>query len=322
MTPTTLADRFRNVTTHPKGIKSEFLIASLQRAKRYVLDDKATVLAVDLSHSNPRHMADMLETLTLLHDDIWFEMPSQTLLKAKAHFSPHKSEDRPKDARTALLISRHNTGLKLWCIEDSSDSLDGTTFAWPISFDIAQAGTFTSFMAPDATQEAWGYLPTAGSLNRLLGSCQITAHPSFAARLGSDGIHSMAQELSGLPRLAIALLTMLTHVADISPAQRPQGLVRHNGTLTNKLSTHTLTYRLPKRIRNPLAYVRGQVASHHKRLHEVAPHYRHLTYRPSTPGWEPVIIADSTYYRKLIPPHLRGNPDLGVVTHDHTRITA
>lgn len=329
MTNTTLADRFLHQRTfdNPFGkigpIDNTSVQAILRRAERYVLDDAATRMAVDLSHASPKQVEQMISLAWPAAGAVWVEMPAVTMLQRRAALHPGHSyqaaiDERDPNARTAMLVERQPERLVIWLVEDVAKE-DYTpkepSFAWVLGYHIYREPQLTA-QDLDQIKIIWGYTEPA-KVDVLARRGYVSMSASIAQRLGQKGIYEVATEMAGFTRLSLAILTMLNTIATVEPATRPAGLRLVSGGHSRPyLSRSLVTVRVPKRVRDTRRWAQKQIATAHRRLHEVRAHWRHLKHQPRRPGWEAIEIDGTAYWRRVIDAHLRGDAELGVVSHD------
>lgn len=329
---------------------NEELRSYLRTARKYVLDDEATRLASNLSCSSPEQVARMLEVAVPPANVTWIEMPSAVMLDARrrakdtAGFTEAQEaymDRRPADCRIGLLIIQdpglHKDGnvWGLYAVEHGDTVAEH--FTWPIGFMVATEGR--PFLPDEShdlgplteefmTAKVWGYHETAPAL-KVLNGRGFVIMPSTYSRTERtkelvDGIAATAmQELSGITRLAVACLAMLNAVPVIETEGRPPGSRLLKGGRTAPLyARSTVSLSIPRRVRAKEAFARRAIAAEVKRkkLHEVRPHFRHLTRKPAQDGWTQAIhpLTLQPCWRKKIDGHLRGDPELGVVEHRTT----
>lgn len=342
-TDQTLAERFRD----PKNDGEVWLARELGQAhvpnnvpvrrimldaKRYVMDDDACRLAVDISESMPRQVLHQLDAIEMPAPSIWIEFSSRTLTNQRLKYGTFEDEvaERPETARCGMLIQQrpHDGLIQTWCIEDGDPeefgSREGMIVAWPLSYVISTKGPVQRFLAyPQMNGLVWGYHPKSEDLDLLDGRAAGTMDPSYMKIFGEKGALKIMTELRGWTRLTVAMLALFSTVATIEEVPRPPGQVRLGGSMRPKLKSDRLVIYVPKGIRKPVPWAKKAIsrAAQHKRpLHEVSKHWRHLEKMPSTPGWEPVLIGNKHMWRKEIAWHLRGDPALGVVEHRETYV--
>ena len=341
-TDATLAERFRD----PKNDGEVWLARELGHrhvpdnnpvrrfmleAKRYVMDDDALRLAVDLSESMPRQVLHQLDAIEMPAKSVWIEFSSAALTKQRLKYGTLEDvpADRPDTARCGMLIHEREPGLiQTWCIEDGDPdefkARDGMIVAWPLSYAINLPGPVEMHRAPkDFNGIVWGYGQLADDLQVLDGRAWPTMDPSYKRVFGESGARKIMYELRGWTRLTVAMLALFSTVATIEEVPRPEGHVRLGGMVRPRLKSDRLVIYVPRTIRKPVPWARKAIhraAQHKRRLHEVSRHWRHLEKRPSAPGWEPVLIGNKHMWRKEIEAHLRGDPNLGVVEHRETYV--
>jgi hypothetical protein len=337
----TLAERFRD----PKKDGEVWLARELGQhapdnsvvrrilldAKRYVMDDDALKLAVDLSESWPRQVLHQLDAIEMpAKEGVWIEFSSQTLTRQRLKYGTldEAPADRPPTARCGMLIKERGDGLiQSWCIEDGDPDefgqQEGLIVAWPLSYCISLAGPSAEKWRgrPGWTGLVWGYGSATDDLALLEGRAWPTMDPSFMKLFDEKGAAKLMHELRGWTRLTVAMLALLSTVASIVEVPRPPGHSRIGGLMRPRLKSDRLVIYVPRTIRKPVPWAQKIIrnsAAHRRRLHEVSKHWRHLDHMPSAPGWEPVLIGNKWMWRKEIGFHLRGDPALGVVEHRET----
>jgi hypothetical protein len=335
----TLAERFRD----PKNDGEVWLARELGQhvpdnshvrklvlqAKRYVMDDDALKLAVDVSESWPRAVLHQLDAIEMPAPSVWIEFSSKTLTAQRLKYGTLEDAppDRPDTARCGMLIATRDDGMiQTWCIEDGDPdefgAREGMIVAWPLSYAISLTGPHESQRGRAGwTGLCWGYGSETEDLELLAGRAWPTMDPSFMRLFNEAGAAKLMKELRGWTRLTVSMLALLSTVASIQEVPRPPGQVRLGGLMRPRLKTDRLVIYVPRTIRKPVPWAQKiirQSAQHKRRLHEVSKHWRHLERMPAAPGWEPVLIGNKWMWRKEIAFHLRGDPALGVVEHRET----
>lgn len=301
-------------------------------AKRYVMDDDACRLAVDLSESLPRQVLHQLDAIELPSPTMWIEFGSETLTRQRlkyGNFADGDPAERGPSARCGMLLHQREPGvIQTWCIEDGDPAefgaREGMIVAWPVSYVISTIGPAERWRTTrDMNSLLWGYGSEAPDLELLDGRGAATMDPSYMKVFDKRNVARLMVELRGWTRLTIAMLALFSTVASIEEVPRPPGHVRLGGFLRPRLKSDRLVIYVPKGIRKPVPWARKAIsrAVQHKRpLHEVSKHWRHLDHMPAAPGWEPVLIGNKHMWRKEIDTHLRGDPALGVVEHRETYV--
>jgi hypothetical protein len=295
-------------------------------AKRYVMDEAATRLAVQLSTAQPRTVLQQLDAIEPPAPVVWIEWPSEVFLEERAKLGTlvMPREHHPPQARTGALIEFVDNIFRTWCIEDGFEDekgdFRGKVICWPISYHVALTGT--PYRHDNDTHLIWGYQTLGPSdVTPLKGRAIATVHPSIHSRLGPEGELVMLQEMQGWTRLVVATLAMFSTVSVVETLPRPAGRVLLGGVTRPRLQTDRLVLRVPRKIRKVVKWaqraISNRAAVRHK-LHEVSEHYRHLDFQPRAEGWEAILMNGEAIWRKKIARHLRGDPALGVVEHKQT----
>lgn len=297
-------------------IDSKIIASAVKAAERYELDEATVKLIVNLSNANPDVIRRYIDLAWPAAPLVWIEFPSHAMLeeRRRIHGAPWDYVIRQPNARTGMAIDCRPGHMHINCIEH--DETCKGIFPWPMGYKV--------YREPDRRQtlknvgEVWGYLPDVKKLDVLRGYGWASLHPDVMEDITESErlVEHMYKELAGFVRLTITALALLACPATaIGPPVRPRGRFVAHGATHPYRDRRYVTLALPKTVREPVRHVERMLATHHKRLHEVRAHYRHLRHRPSTPGWEQIIIGNEMYWRKSIPRHLRGDPDLGVVEH-------
>lgn len=285
----------------------------ISRAKRYVFDQAAADMASALAGLPPLQLAKLLDACKPASSPVWIEMP--------VHEMFNDFEHGPSPGGRCALLAEWATDGGTHCM--LIHHLEPPVVRWwPSGFLMAHEGKPYLKSATAYTDELknglWGFDYEPGTLH---GRAKITLHPTVVRQHKKNG--EMVTIPAGWTRFAIAALTILnSRSVEVSEPVRPAGQRLIGGKSRPYASLIPLRISLPRRVRNRAAYLaREAIAEHARRcLHEVSPHYRHLTHQPKTPGWLPVEIDGTIYWRKRIEAHLRGDPDLGVVEHDVTMV--
>lgn len=298
-----------------RTIDSAALAKAARRAERYLLDERTTRMIVRVSNNHPAFMRKLMDLAWPAAEDVWIEFPSHAMLdeRAKLHMNSFDYVLRTPKAHTAALISTSGDVMHINCIEH--DETCHGIFPWLLGFKVFKE---RQDQPMDECLAVWGYTPEAKHPEILQGYALPSVHPDTMNDVtGMEEIRGiLLKELAGFVRLTLVALALLSSPATRKgPPTRPRGrFVAHGGTHPYH-PRQFVELALPKTVRDAQAYVERTLATHHKRLHEVRSHYRHLLYRPNAPGWEPIEIEGEKLWRKAIAKHLRGNPDLGVVEH-------
>jgi hypothetical protein len=338
-TDETLAERFRDPKTDGEvwlarelgqhAPDNSVVRRLMLEAKRYVMDDDALKLAVDLSESWPREVLHQLDAIEMPASAVWIEFSSQTLTQQRLKYGTLEDApaDRPPTARCGMLIKDRGDGqIQTWCIEDGDPdefgSREGMIVSWPLSYAISLTGPHKAHRGqPGWTGVCWGYGSQTEDLELLAGRAWPTMAPSFMKLFNEQGAAKLMHELRGWTRLTVSMLALLSTVASIVEVPRPPGHSRIGGLMRPRLKSDRLVIYVPRTIRKPVPWAQKIIrnsAAHRRRLHEVSKHWRHLDRMPAAPGWEPVLIGNKHMWRKEIAFHLRGDPNLGVVEHRET----
>lgn len=298
-----------------KNIDCTLMAKTARVGERYELDDPTTRMMMRLANVYPRKIKQYMELAWPAAPEVWIEYPSKAMLEARRliHGPEWEYVTRSTEARTAMVISCSDSIMHLNCLEHDEDCRG--LFPWLLGFRIHKEPIEQELTACGLT---WGYETTVPGLSSLCGHAVATVHPSIVKpEIRQKLISVMSHELAGFVRVTLTALAMLN-----SPATRVGPPVRPAGRFVAAGGTHPYRPRrmvelaLPKTVHDPVKYLEKTLATHHRRLHEVRAHYRHLPRQPNAPGWEPITIGNETLWRKAIARHLRGNPDLGVVEHE------
>lgn len=350
---TTLADDASDPSNYSKvqSIAPATLHKEIRRYKVLTLDDDATRAALTLADSTPKSLADMLHAAVPPWDRLWIEVPSRAVVEhrrqhARSVGAKYAAETPPDHARVGLQITYVDDDpgphVKIHCFEHEAGSR--RVWEWPIGFDIGLGDT--KFPRPPRervsvtddkthalirgtdkiirqTSAIWGYEEETKGLSNLNYRGRVGVAPHWMKMVTMELVSSTLKEVHGIPRLAVAVLSMLNTVMSVDPGSRPKGR-RLSSSSRNK----TLPYlersvgylNISPRIKKVNEYIAKAVSDEvsRKRYHEVRGHYRHVREKPSTPGWEECIVRGQTMWRKRIAPHHRGDIELGIVEHDVT----
>jgi hypothetical protein len=326
-----LAEDFIAQPTYKLGnklIDSTLFVPIVKQASKFVLDEEATRMVVRLSSqqgiADPEHMALMANAAWPAADHVWIELPSEFMLKERELINPagqywHKvdgvpyEERKPHHRMAVFAHKRDDQSMIIHCVEHFVGSAKDEVFSWPLGFLFHKSPTEGKQDAK-TLKALWGYGSDATHLDHLRGRAHFTLHPGFVMTDPEFSTH--VRELLGFLRLSVAALAILNTVAEVSASNRPPGQFIGKGGRSHPRQTRSfVTIKLPKRIKDPVAYVRRKFALHSRKLHDVSAHYRHLPYPPNAPGWEYVDTHLGPRWRKPIPKHMRGNIELGVVEH-------
>jgi hypothetical protein len=321
------------------------------------LDDDTVQHAVILSAAYPKEVIDMLQIATPPWDKMWVEMSSKIVLEHRArvaeasgtslNYNPRRDTDR-----IGMMFTRHGDFFNVMMFETGSEGGPASEYAvheWPIGFDIG-IGDYTfdrmkqvgdhhrdgngklvfklnnsTNTVAEQTAAIWGYRGKVKGMSRLHSRARATTVPRFAQVLATnkDVVSETVKEISGMTRLAVAILALLNTVSKVEAPTKPSGR-RTTSSGTIAYVERAVTYmQIGPRIRDREKYVRSAIRDEatRRRYHEVRGHYRHVKVKPSTPGWTEVQIDGETYWRKHIDAHHRGDIELGVVAHDVTVVT-
>jgi len=302
--------------TSNKVIDITRLVGVMRKAERYVLDENLIRTIVQLSQCYPARAKQYMDLAWPAADSVWIEFPSQPMLQERRaiHGKDFAYVHRQPEARTGILVHMINGAMHLNCFEH--DETCRSIFPWPMGFYLFKEPVEQELFECAAV---WGY--TEGmDLEVLRGYAVPSLHPDAVRNLPKDYkelVQIMTAELAGLVRLTVIALALLASPATrVGPPVRPRGrFIAHNATHPYQ-PRRFVELEIPKRVREVRPYIEKMLATHHKRLHEVRAHYRHLTYQPRAPGWLPIETPQGMLWRKAIARHLRGDPDLGVVEHE------
>jgi hypothetical protein len=350
----TLADDVLDARLLPKAVSFDVRRDRelVRQAKRYVFDEAACRLATRiLARPDPPPYLRFLENAEPPSDVTWIETSAWTeqdeirrLAREHPEWGMASLGDAHPSDRTGWLFSRE-PGSPILQVFTWMHSMEGAVVTFPLYHLVALEGApFRQLKEGEFTPDPSGQGVLVGARQGRLSELDQAAvtwncelRPDFAkpmvgrgrivsrldmiGNVPADRFNWFARNASrGLP-FAILYLSMLNSVAIVDEAAtRPAGSRLVGGSSRPYLTRQVATVVIPKRIRRPVDWALREMreAVSRKRLHEVSPHYRHLTHAPKAPGWVEVEIEGVTYWRKRIAAHLRGNPDLGVVEHDHT----
>lgn len=319
----------------------------VQQARKFVLDEQATVLAARLSCAMPGEVGRMLKVALPPAELTWIEMPTKVMQVARNMETGRQLSAQEQDhifslndsAKTGLLIHHKGDMLHIYVIDHAEGLAFPRYMPWPVCYDVALEGTpFIEVMKQDIdvlltcwpTIEAamtnvagvsWGYDETQIDVSPLVG--RASARQAFVAGSMADGsvkaelIVEVLKQLSGITRLAVATLAMLNSVPVVYAEGRATGGRLLKGGLKPYFEAKTASLAIPRRVRRPVEFARRAIALEvkRKRLHEVRGHYRHLGRKPKASGWVEGInpLTGERCWRKPVAPHTRGDPQLGKV---------
>jgi hypothetical protein len=306
----------------------------LRTCERYVFDDAASEMVGRMGAQLPEKMRALLGIAKPACDLLWIEWNHGPVRRAGVEAGVYEFDDADSEyvRRMGVLVERLG-GEVAFTFAQENDPVRALSelMYWPIGYMVwtddstvpVDAGLSRAEL-DEITRRVWGFgdRPKVAPL-RARATIFVTAGAIKLRRIDADivdqAIRQATADLMGALRLAVAALAILNAVGEVSGEVRPPGLVRSGMDLKPYVARRLVTVRVPKH-RSALSFARSRILAHHKRLHEVRSHWRHLGHEPQAPGWERVEIEGRTLWRKAIAKHLRGNPDLGVVEHDGARV--
>ncbi len=283
------------------------------QARRYVFDAAAANMAADLAALPGRQLAKLLDACEPASQTVWIEMPADGLFE--------HMPDAPRDftgAKCAVLAQvKENHCTHIMLVHHMEPPM---VRWWATGFMVSHEGapfrkhvdTYSDTLQPCL----WGVAYDPGPLH---GRARLTLNHSVARHYQATG--EGVKVPGGWTRFGIAALAILnSRTIEVSEPVRPSGGRLIGGRTRPYHSMTPLVLSLPGRVKKRVEYMARAVAAEHARrkLHEVRPHWRHLSRRPRAAGWQEIEIDGATWWRKRIDAHLRGDPDAGVVEHSHT----
>jgi hypothetical protein len=306
--------------------------------ERYAFDDAASDMVGRMGAQLPEKMRALLGIAKPACDLLWIEWNHGPVRRAGVEAGVFEFDDAESEyvRRMGVLVEVIDEGKKLsFTFAQENDPVRALSelMYWPLGYmvsldgtplNVSDEGAVTAASRNDITRLIWGF-GGRPSMAPVRGLAAIFVTPGALELRRIDhaivdaAIRQATNDLMGALRLAVAALAILNAVGEVGGEVRPPGLIRGGGDLKPYVSRRLVTVRVPKH-RSALSFARSRILAHHKRLHEVRSHWRHLGHEPQAPGWERVEIEGRTLWRKAIAKHLRGNPDLGVVEHDGARV--
>lgn len=333
--------------------------------EKIILDDQAIRLAIRLTNCKPIDLLKMLDVALPLSEKLWIEWPSRSMLEEQKKMQDEGLSfpatehawgiTRPDWARCGALIQTLPEGYSIACVEHAEE--EGLVYEWPVRFVIVKDSQqevrakntsleehkFILKGTATPTQSAgvvWGYGSQTVGLSNLKhkGTIHIPSHMTLLiyGLSGGDHQHSKeiiintTKELSGFPRIVVAILAMLHTSMHIDEPIRPRGQFMAKGGKPKPFSERRIARLLvPGRVRDLDNYVRKQIRDEgnriRKRRHKVKAHFRHSHFLPLNgegwvkcycPGREPGKL-----WHKKIDSHWRGDESLGTIEHDYTLVS-
>jgi hypothetical protein len=316
-----------------------------RNCERYAFDDAASDMVGRMGTQLPDKFRSLLTLGRPACDLLWIEWNHGLARRASQEVGVYEFDDADSEyvRRMGVLATRlGNTDGEvalMFAQENDPSRALAELMYWPVGYVVSTDGTKLRLAARTfvhdlyggtraeqdmTTRRIWGF-GGALSIAPLRGLATIFVTPGAVKLRSIDdvivdkSVQQSVRDLIGALRLAVAALAILNAVAEIGAEVRPPGLIRGSGDLKPYVPRRLVTVRVPKH-RSPLSFARSRILAHHKRLHEVRSHWRHLGHEPRASGWERIEIDGRTLWRKSIAKHLRGNPDVGVVEHDGARV--
>ncbi len=281
--------------TENYALRHAALLSGLKHARKYVLDTPASLLVHRLAYATPKELLRMLQVALPPAKTTWVELETDS--EAPGTYGALVTSSLCGDTFTATITLRdrlyQHTVLPTKFVVSLGSAL-------VISGDVPGAGN------------VWGFAEGTDGLAGLEGRAYVDA-----PRVHPNDLNGLRASLPVFLRCVVAALAMLNSVPTVMVESRPRGLRLVKGQMRPYADRTTVSLNIPKRVRAHRAYALKQINKeiHRKRLHEVRGHYRHVSHKPQAPGWTAGInpITGEPCWRKSIAPHLRGDPNLGVL---------
>ena len=298
----------------------------VRMARKYVLENHATALMTELANAKPADMKRMIQVGWPAEEALWFEFPTKVVIDTREKLHPGWKESLGFDVKkevgdlTGFIVKKNGDSWQMMVIEACKSFLQiDDIFVWPVGYVLYKEPQpdVPGYEINDRVyiEKAWGYNANSKGVKALGGHVSLTMHKDMLEKKYHELLAAALAELQGCLRLAVAAMSMLNTVAE--PTERVNGPRFISGGRTHPASAYyPLVISVPKRhTARPIGYITNQIAQHHRRLHEVRGHWRHVKRQPRTDGWQEIEINGVTYWRKAIQAHYRGDPELGIVEH-------
>jgi len=323
----------------------------LHKAEKIVFDEAAVRMAVRLSNGKPIDIARMIDVALPPSKITWIEVPAEAMLderakQAKLRGDRFDYEPREPNDRCGWLIITHEQWYDTICIEHAYRTRK--IFEWPLTYSIARnrdvvvnreliaaSEKRTEFekgrgSVNDQACQLWGYSGKVPGIDNLhhKAMMNIPAH-MMHLRDNPAMVNHVAKELSGMPRMIVALLALLQTSTISDEPVRPRGRFLSGGKSHPYAERRVASLHVPHRIKDQYKYVTRQIREEgdriRKRLHKVKAHFRHSRYLPlNGEGWTPCYCPGreaGRWYHKRIDEHMRGDESLGVIAREFTMVT-
>ena len=322
---TTLFDDLQDPKTHvrkhpyPEDVA---VLSRLKHARRFMLDEQASLLVDLLCRTNPKELLRILQVAAPPARTTWVEMYQPGVKRSGSGALLYKFgalvQTGEEGGTLSITQTSHVAGVST--PDTLHRPLPGTArFDGPEQlrtamlssiFTVALDGAPYKKLGAAKTAAIWGFEPDTEGLAGLDGRIRV---PGNAELVDLKNLSLLSIFL----RATVVSLAVLNSVPTVMVESRPRGLRLVKGQMRPYADRTTVSLNIPKRVRAHRAYALKQINKeiHRKRLHEVRGHYRHVSHKPQAPGWTAGInpITGEPCWRKSIAPHLRGDPNLGVL---------